>query len=204
MTQLAALVDRAQEDRTLGVMVASRLSGAGRLGGGVREAAITKLLSKLDADGVLEYLSYLQGLFSSPAHHKTKEASAAADEAKEADDDEEEEEEDSSPYRFDGVRQWAVDQIVAILRNRRLPVPEPAALDVLAFLIVNGFFVRPEGAVKKAAAGPHTRHLEQVATPAVSVNTAEVCRKRLYVALAELLEHSICTCFFVFFCAFLT
>ncbi|WFC93747.1 DNA-directed DNA polymerase [Malassezia brasiliensis] len=116
---------------------------------------IESILSSLDESGIQRYLAYLRGVAYAPT--KSDDAKYAATQ-----------------------RQWAADQMLALVRSSLIPKSDAWIRDVLVYLSGFGFFV-----VKKTPSAPWSEVLEAPTVPFTEEIQA-LYRLRLQACLTEL------------------
>lgn len=121
---------------------------------------IESILSSLDESGIQRYLAYLRGVAYAPT--KSDDAKHTATQ-----------------------RQWAADQMLALVRSSLIPKSDAWIRDVLVFLSGFGFFV-----VKKTPSAPWNEVLEAPGVPFTEEMQA-LYRLRLQACLTELKNASV-------------
>ncbi|EIW66554.1 hypothetical protein TREMEDRAFT_35002 [Tremella mesenterica DSM 1558] len=114
------------------------------------------IMGSLNLDGVKEYVRYLQDMIVS---------------------------DDSNSEDLEGLedkRTWALNQMVALVRNGSVPKDDQWISSVLEFLLVHGFFV----ILKTTKKGDITA-LSKSPRPPLSESTAALCRTKLLSCLVE-------------------
>ncbi|WVR03854.1 hypothetical protein IAU60_000851 [Kwoniella sp. DSM 27419] len=122
---------------------------------------VESILSSLNAEGVTEYVKYLQEIILHGG-------------------------ENMDSGRVDERRTWALDQILALCRNGSVPKDDAWIASILDFLLVHGFFL-----VRKADKKSPIAALHSTPKPALSEVTAATCRTRFTSCLLELTTASV-------------
>ncbi|KAK8861548.1 hypothetical protein IAR55_002370 [Kwoniella newhampshirensis] len=123
---------------------------------------VESIMGSLNADGVKEFVAYLQSIISGNAQENL----------------------DSS--RIDERRLWALDQIQALCRNGSVPKDDSCISSVLDFLLVHGFFI-----IRKTDKKSTITALHAAPKAALSESTAAACRARFFSCITELTTASV-------------
>ncbi|KAL1914929.1 uncharacterized protein VTP21DRAFT_7845 [Calcarisporiella thermophila] len=152
----------AEENKQVGFILVTQLLGKH---GNQNFDRITKtktvetIVASMDVEGVMSYLKYLMNVF-------TQQVS-----------DDSEESNESRQRKIELHRQWAIDQMFALVRNPRVPKDETWISTILEFVTVHAFF--------QISSAPATKQFTKP-NPELTAATRHVCRERFYGLLGEL------------------
>ncbi|KAJ2956399.1 hypothetical protein NQZ79_g7736 [Umbelopsis isabellina] len=145
------------EDSNIGFGLIAKLVGKygnQKFDKAIRSKMIDSLLANMDVAGIKSYIDFLSKSFVTP------------------------EDNNNDSTRAEGQRSWAVDQMVGLIRNSKIPREEEWIAHVLEFLFVHAFF----DVVK---AGSKVSEVNVIAAPALSSATRNICQERFFAALGE-------------------
>jgi DNA polymerase phi len=153
LTTATSLTDAAANNSSLSVpLVTQLIAFNAQFDRVTKTRTVEDLLQKMTAENMQEYLDGLQRQFvNQPV------------------DDEK---------RIEHRRQWCIDQMMGLVRNRKLPVSNASIIHVLKFIFVMGFV---DGKGKSSVS-----ELSHLPTPPLSEVTRNMCKARLFGMLADL------------------
>ncbi|KAJ1674018.1 DNA-directed DNA polymerase, partial [Spiromyces aspiralis] len=180
---LAAFTKAAEIDSQAALVLMTNLtgkSGVMNFDKATRSKTIASIVAKLDVGPLTEYILYLQNAFLNPQKHG---GAALGEEDGSADGGSggRPQPQQSHEALVDSHRQWAMDQLLALVRNPQLPRREEWLARILRFFIVHGFYILVKDIPRSKVAEARIRP-----TPELSDKVQQGARERFFSVMGEL------------------